>query len=181
MASPPHLKEALNDNQTRQPGPVPPEGQQHLLRPRTVPLTLEKFVGLTFTDALAIRAQLEEFRTTGDHEQAATVESVAVDRAEKLESLYGFDTARRWYRKATATGETLKDLQDHWLSISDYKESTKHGHRKALTEVLDYLRNDEAVPGDVTRKKAIQYVDHSMLSRTARTPGPTTRSAASRT
>lgn len=121
--------------------------------------------GLTFADARAIREQLDRLRLAGEYEEAGTLESVAVDRAERLEALYGHDKALEWYRKATATGDTLKDLQDRWLSASDYRESTKSGHRKALAEVLAYLRNEEARPGDITLRMAVGYIDHELTQR----------------
>jgi integrase len=121
--------------------------------------------GLTFADARAIRDQLEQLRVQGEHEEAGIIESVAVERAESLEALYGHEKALQWYRKATATGDTLKELQDRWLESSDYKESTKAGHRKALAEVLEYLRNDEARPGDATIRVAVAYIDHELTKR----------------
>lgn len=121
--------------------------------------------GLSFTDARLIREQLERLRDEGDDEKAADIETVLTDEAEKLEKLYGHEHALRWYRKATARGDTLKDLHDRWLSTSDYKESTKAGHRKALAEVLEYLENEEAHPGDVTLKLAVSFIDYELTQR----------------
>jgi site-specific recombinase XerD len=120
---------------------------------------------LSFAEARAIREQLEQLRAADDYEQAATIESVAVDRAEALEALYGHEKALQWYRKATTTGETLKELQERWLSSSDYKESTKAGHRKALQEVLDFVKSEEARPSDVTLKVALSFIDHELTQR----------------
>jgi integrase len=121
--------------------------------------------GLTFADARAMRDQLERLRAEGDYGEVGNIESVAVSQAERLEVLYGFDHAQKWYRKATATGETLTDLHDRWLASSDYKESTKAGHRKALKEVLEYLRNEDARPGDVSLKVAVAFIDHELTKR----------------
>jgi integrase len=121
--------------------------------------------GLSFADARAMREQLEQLRAADEGEQVADLELVAVDHAEKLEALYGHEHALKWFRKATATGDSLKDLQDRWLDSSDYKESTKAGHRKALAEVLEYLRNEDARPADVTLQVAVAYIDHHLTAR----------------
>lgn len=121
--------------------------------------------GLSFADARAIREQLEQLRAAEEHEEVATIESVAVERAEQLEALYGHEKALQWFRKATAAGDTIKDLHDRWLASSDYKESTKAGHRKALAEVLEFIRNEEARPGDITRKTATSFIDHELTKR----------------
>lgn len=121
--------------------------------------------GLSFADARAMREQLEHLRAAEEGEQVADLELVASDHAEKLEALFGHEHALKWFRKATATGDTLKDLQDRWLDSADYKESTKAGHRKALAEVLEYLRNDDARPGDVTLQVAVAFIDHHLTAR----------------
>lgn len=121
--------------------------------------------GLTFADARAIREQLDQLEAAGDHETRETVEMVTLDHAEQLERLYGPDKARRWYRAATSSDESLKEHMDKWLAGSDYKESTKHGHRKALEEVLNHLGNEDAHPADVTHATAIRYIDSVLLQR----------------
>lgn len=122
-------------------------------------------VGFTFAEARAVRLQLEQLRAAGEHDTADTQELVAVDRAEGLERLYGHDVAAKWFRTATATDDSLKELQEQWLVVNDYKESTNAGHRKALAELLEYLRDEDARPADVTLKVAVRYVDHELTQR----------------
>jgi integrase len=121
--------------------------------------------GLTFADAKSIRAELEKLRATGDHEQLSTVELVTAEHAERIEQLYGHDKANRWYRAATTTTESLSELMDRWLGSSDYKESTKLGHRKALAEVLSFIGDEDAHPEDVTQAKALAYIDTDLSTR----------------
>lgn len=130
---------------------------------RTAPLTDN--TPFTFADARAIRDQLERLRDEGDDDQAQTVELVVSEHAERIERLYGPERAGRWFRVATQTGENLKELHERWLSTSDYKESTKAGHVKAVQEVLDHLRNDDARPEDVTQKMAVAYIDNNLTQR----------------
>lgn len=122
-------------------------------------------VPFSLAEARAFRAQLEQVRLHGDDDEVETLEIAASDLAERMERLHGTERARRWYRMATASGENLKELHDRWLSVSDYKESTKAGHRKALQEVLTFIRNEEARPEDVTQKVAINYIDHDLMGR----------------
>lgn len=121
--------------------------------------------GLTFEDARAIREQLDQLQAMGDHETRDTVEMVTLDHAEQLERLYGHDKARRWYRTATSSDETLTQLMERWLAGSDYRESTKYGHRKALKEVLAYMGKDDAYPNDITLETAITYIDKNLTQR----------------
>lgn len=119
----------------------------------------------SFADARAIREQLERLRAEGDDEQVLTMELATSDFAEQVERLHGTERAIRWHRAATAVGETLAQLQERWLSGADYKESTKAGHRKALKEVLEFLRNDDAMPNEVTLKVAVRYIDTDLTQR----------------
>ena len=66
-----------------------------------------------------------------------------------------------------------------WMSASDYRESTKHGHRKALDEVLAFVDNELALPKDVTRETALAYVDSGEGSHTTRSGTASCRSVAS--
>lgn len=121
--------------------------------------------GLSFADAKAMREQILELQAKGDHETVSTWEMVTLDRAESLERLVGTEKARKWYRAATQDDETLSELMDKWLSVSDYKESTKAGHRKALDEVLGFVKDKEAHPSDVGRKVAMNYIDDDLTQR----------------
>lgn len=121
--------------------------------------------GITFADARAWREELRRLEASGDEEGHSTLTSLAVTSAEEVERLYGFEKAKRWYRDATRTEETLLELMDRWMSVTDYKESTKHGHRKALDEVLDWIKDRGAHPVDVTRKVAIDYIDNGLTQR----------------
>lgn len=130
---------------------------------RTSPLSGD--TPFTFADARAIRDQLEQLREAGDDDQAETIELVLSEHAEQIERLHGPERAGRWFRVATQTGENLKELHERWLSTSDYKESTKAGHKKALQEVLDHVRNEDARPEDVTLKIAVAYIDNDLTQR----------------
>lgn len=121
--------------------------------------------GLSFAAAKAIRDQLKELKQAGDHDMAQTVEGVTVEQALRVEALYGEVKANKWFRAATVTSESLKELLEKWLGVSDYKESTKAGHRKALTEVLAFLEDEDAVPDDVPRRVALQYIDDNLTQR----------------
>jgi integrase len=121
--------------------------------------------GLSFTAAKAIRAELVTLDNAGDRDTQEAITGVALDRAVEVERLYGPEKAQRWYRVATTTSDTLADLMDKWLAVSDYKESTNLGHRKALGEVLEYLKNPDAHPEDIDRKRAVSYIAEDLVSR----------------
>lgn len=119
----------------------------------------------SFADARAIREQLERLREEGDDDEVENIELATSNFAEQIERLHGTERAVRWYRAATAVGENLVQLQERWLAGADYKESTKAGHRKALKEVLEYLRKDDAMPNEVTLKVAVKYIDTDLTQR----------------
>jgi hypothetical protein len=119
----------------------------------------------SFEQARMIRDQLLSAKEGENEIEELAVVDAAVEQAETIERLYGPERAHRWYRAATTTTDTLNDLMDSWLSASDYKASTNAGHRKALGEVLSFLKNDHAVPSDVTRKVAIKYIDSDLTQR----------------
>jgi integrase len=121
--------------------------------------------GMSFADAREWREQVQRLEAAGDYETVSTLDDVAVSHAEELERLYGHDRASKWYRIATNSDETLKELMGKWMSVSDYRESTKHGHRKALDEVLSFIDNEHALPKDVTRKTALAYIDNDLTQR----------------
>lgn len=121
--------------------------------------------GLSFADAKAIRLELQRLRAAGDDDTASTHELVAAEAAERLEALYGHDKARRWYRAATRTTETLSELMGKWLKDRDYRESTKMGHRKALAEVLAFVNDPDAQPEDITPARALAYIDTDLTER----------------
>lgn len=115
--------------------------QDELKRLREAPKALEDR-GISFADALEWREEARRLEAAGDHESLSTLEDVAVTHAEKVERLFGHDKALKFYRLATNTADTLVELQDKWLNASDYRESTKAGHRKALAEVLAAVKNE---------------------------------------
>jgi integrase len=119
----------------------------------------------SFEAARIHRDQLVAAKDRDDDREELVLIDAAVDGAEQIERLYGSERANRWYRAATTTTDTLSDLMDKWLSVSDYKASTNSGHRKALAEVLAFLKNDHAVPSDVTRKVALKYLDDDLTKR----------------
>lgn len=121
--------------------------------------------GITFADARAMREQMEEFTRAGDHERLELAEAAISTRVETIAELHGDKVARRWYRTAATTDETLSELMEKWLGASDYKESTKAGHKKALNEVLSFVEDKDAHPADVTRAVAIRYVDNDLTKR----------------
>ncbi len=121
--------------------------------------------GMSFADAKEFLAHLERVREAGDDEKASDIEMVALEKAEQVEQLYGHEVAQRWFRAATTTAETLRELMDRWLASRDFRESTKLGHRKALDEVLAYVGDEHAHPGDVTHAKALLYIDNDLTKR----------------
>jgi integrase len=121
--------------------------------------------GISFADAKAWRESAAELEAVGDFEGVADLSVLAVSKAEEVEKLYGFDTARKWYRAATITSETLPELMTRYLSLCDFRESTKHGHRKALDDVLGYLNTPDAHPQDIDRKTAIRYIDNELTQK----------------
>lgn len=121
--------------------------------------------GISFAEAKQWRESLMAAENEENEALHDTIQSLVIDKAEQLEQLYGTDHAKRWYKAATATTDTLDELMDKWMGVSDYRASTQAGHRKALAEVLGFLRNDHARPADVTRKLAVSYIDTDLTQR----------------
>ena len=121
--------------------------------------------GISFAQAKEWRGELIAAENSDDHELHSTIQGLVIDKAEEMERLYGTEKASRWYKAATTTTDTLPELMDKWLHVSDYKASTNAGHRKALAEVLAFVKNDHAAPADVTRKLAMSYIDNDLTQR----------------
>ncbi len=139
--------------------------KDELERMRSNPSPSSSLRGITFADAKIWREDLAKFEEDGDESDKKHLELLAVDKAEEIERLYGYEKAKRWYNAATRTSATLLELMDQWLAASDYKESTNLGHRKSLDEVLAFLKNPDAHPEDISRKTAIQYIDTDLTQR----------------
>lgn len=118
--------------------------------------------GISFAQAKEWRGELIAAENSDDHELHSTIQGLVIDKAEEMERLYGTEKASRWYKAATTTTDTLPELMDKWLHVSDYKASTNAGHRKALAEVLAFVKNDHAAPADVTRKLAMSNIDNDL-------------------
>lgn len=122
--------------------------------------------GISFAEAKEWREELKAAEDLDDDgEQHDVIHDAVINKAEELEKLYGTDKAKRWFKAATTTKDTLSDLMDDWLSKSDYRASTNAGHRKALAEVLAAIGNDYATPADVTRRVAMSFVDNNLTKR----------------
>lgn len=121
--------------------------------------------GISFAQAKEWRADLLAAETAQDEQLHSTIQEFVVEKAEQLERLYGEDKAKRWYKAATTTTDTLSELMDAWLSVSDYKESTKAGHRKALSEVLAFVKDEHATPADITQRTAMSFIDTDLTQR----------------
>jgi len=122
--------------------------------------------GISFADAKLWREDLKAAELADDEgERHDIIHDAAINKAEELERLYGTDKAKRWFKAATTTTDTLPELMGQWLDASDYKASTNAGHRKALAEVLKFVGNDHAVPADVTRKVAMSFIDTDLTER----------------
>jgi integrase len=122
--------------------------------------------GISFEQAKVWREELlAADKLDDDGEQAYILQGLVIDKAEEVERLYGTEKATRWYKAASTTADTLNELVEAWLKVSDYKESTKSGHRKALSEVVAFVKNDHAVPSDITRKVAMSFIDTDLTQR----------------
>ncbi len=117
---------------------------------------------LSYADATKFREALKVAEDQGDEENRFIVQGLAEDRAEAIASLFGHEKATKWHRAATVTTETLADLMTRWLDSTDYRESTKSGHRKSLSDVLAFMGDEHAHPVDVTRKTALAYIDNDL-------------------
>ena len=122
--------------------------------------------GISFAQAKEWRDELINAEKLDDQgQQAYVIQGLVIDKAEEVERLYGTEKASRWYKAATTTTDTLSELMDGWMKVSDYKQSTKAGHRKALAEVLTFIKNDHAAPSEVTRNVALSYIDTDLTQR----------------
>lgn len=121
--------------------------------------------GISFTDALQWKASLKAAEQADDDRQAAVIRDLIHEKAGEHERLHGTAKAVKWHRAAIITSDTLPDLMAQWLAASDYRESTKAGHRKALSEVLAFVENDHAVPADITLKIALKFLDSNLTQR----------------
>lgn len=135
-----------------------------LARLRLAPGTKDER-GISFAEAKRWRESLLAAENDSDENLHGTIQDLVIDKAEQLERLYGSDKAKRWYKAATAITDTLRELMEKWLDVSDYKASTKSGHRKAISEVLEFIGNEHATPSDITRKVALSYIDTTLTQR----------------
>ena len=118
--------------------------------------------GLTFADAAKWREELSRLATVGDDDMAEVIRQHAAEKAEQIEALYGFPKAKKWHTAATRTTPSLSELLTKWHAASDYRESTKAGHRKALAGVLANIKDNDATPQDINRKVALSYIDEEL-------------------
>lgn len=121
--------------------------------------------GMSFQDARGWRDDIAALNAKGDFDQAEALELAAVEQAERVEQLYGTHAAMRWHRAATVTTENLAELMARWLDGREFRESTKMGHRKALSEVLDFIGDATAHPADLSHERALAYIDTCLLAR----------------
>jgi integrase len=121
--------------------------------------------GISFAEARRWREDFLAAERAQDSELHESIQGLVIDKAEQLERLYGTEKASRWYKAATTTTDTLAELMDKWMGLSDYKASTKAGHRKALAEVLAFVGNQYATPSDITRVVAMAYLDTDLTQR----------------
>lgn len=89
----------------------------------------------------------------------------AADKAEEMEARHGLEKAQKWYKAATRTTPTLAELQEQWLSVNDWRASTKESHKATLAAFLGFLQDPDALPREVTRQTAITYIDTSLTQR----------------
>lgn len=121
--------------------------------------------GTSFADAREWREAAAALEAVGDHHNLEELSSLAATKAEELERLYGLEKAKRWHKAATVTSENLAELMARYMSASDYKESTKQGHKKSLTELLEFVGDADAHPTDITPKTALSYIDKDLTQR----------------
>jgi integrase len=122
--------------------------------------------GISFAEAKLWRDELLAADLLDDDgDRAHTIQGLVVDKAEEIERLYGTEKASRWYKAAKTTTSTLSELMDGWMDVSDYKPSTKAGHRKALSEVLSFIKNEYATPSAITRNVAMSFLDNDLTQR----------------
>ncbi len=122
--------------------------------------------GISFADAKVWRDELIAAEKLDDEgERAFIIRDLVVDQATELERLLGTEKATRWYKAAITTKDTLSELMTGWLGVNDYKESTNSGHRKALSEVLAFIKDDLATPSQITRRVAMSFIDTDLTQR----------------
>jgi integrase len=129
------------------------------------PAKTQQLPGISYSDSRAWREDLMKAEEAGDHDLHGVILDHVIEKAKEIERLNGEARASKWFKSATRTNETLTDLLDRWLDSTDYKESTKEGHRKALRDLLSYLEDEDATPADVTRKTAIAYIDNDLTQK----------------
>lgn len=121
--------------------------------------------GIAQGHALDWRESLRAAEAAGDGEQEYLIRGILEDKALEHGRLHGAAKALQWHRTASTTSDTLSELIDQWLALCDYITSTKEGHRKALSEVLAFLGEPRAVPGDVTQRVAMAFIDRDLTQR----------------
>lgn len=118
--------------------------------------------GIAYSDSRRWREDLIKAVEAGDHDQHEVILDHLIEKTKEIERLNGEARATKWFKSATRTSDSLTELLERWLSNTDYKESTKEGHRKALRDLLSYLNNADATPADVDRKVALAYIDNDL-------------------
>lgn len=122
-------------------------------------------LGISTTSALQWKSSLKAAELAGDELQASIITDLIHDKSEQHQRLYGPAKAAQWHRTATTTSDTLSDLHSQWLASRDFKASTKAKHIKTLNAMLAFLKNDHAVPADMTLPVALSYLDSDLTQR----------------
>lgn len=112
-----------------------------------------------------IREELARLRAAGDDETAEALEDMAVTKAEQIEERHDYARAKKWLRAAVDTDDTLRELHSKWLEASDFRGSTQHGYKLALTELLAFIGDEDARPREITRAAAIRYIEGALTQR----------------
>ncbi|WP_319530792.1 tyrosine-type recombinase/integrase [uncultured Cohaesibacter sp.] len=94
-----------------------------------------------------------------------------IEQAEKLEKTHGLEKAKLFYEVATHQKLPLSVARDLWISEADgVTQKTRNKYHQALTEFIDWV-GDLSVT-DVTRRRAMDYLDHIRQRPSERTGKP---------
>lgn len=110
-----------------------------------------------------VREAMAELHAEGradDWDSTTALEDMARDAAEVVEKERGEQAALLAYNIATdPTKRTVTQHLDEWLPVSKLTKQTQGDHRRAVKELLAFLRVEDCLPSDVGEKEATAFVE----------------------
>lgn len=102
----------------------------------------------------SVQRALDDAQRRGDEEAEFAIKGSAQERAEQLERVHGYETARRWYDRASGQRTDIAQRAEDWLADNQYETKSVTMHRQAIRLLVDF----EPVAENIDRRTAARFV-----------------------